>query len=69
LLGAVAGLGERSGDPLSPLYQRLLAQRSAQAQQLLAEPAWQSAWRVGYAWTQPQAITAVERWLALDFAQ
>jgi len=38
LLDAVAGLGERSGDPLSPLYQWLLAQRNTQAQEVLANP-------------------------------
>ncbi len=66
LLGAVAGLGKRSGDPLSPLYQRLITQRSNQSQQVLAKRQWQTAWQVGYTWTQTQAIAAAERWLALD---
>jgi len=65
LLGAVAGLGERSGDPLSPLYQALIAQRKEYAQRLLTQPEWQAAWQVGHAWTPTQAIAAAEMWLAI----
>ena len=66
LLGAVAGLGERSGDPLSPLYQTHIAQRSAYAQRLLPTSQWQAAWQVGRTWTAAQAVTVAEKWLVLD---
>ncbi len=37
LLGAIAGLGERTGNALSPFHQRLIVERSAAARQRLAE--------------------------------
>jgi tetratricopeptide (TPR) repeat protein len=67
LLGAVAGLTERSGGSYSPLFQALLAQRSDQAQQFLTQLEWQAAWQVGHTWTLAQAAAEAERWLALDF--
>ncbi len=67
LLGTVAGLGERSGDPLSPLFQALLAQRAERVKQRLPQSEWQAAWQVGHTWTQAQAVAEAERWLALDF--
>lgn len=66
LLGAVAGLGERSGDPLSPLYQTHIAQRSESAQRLLTPNQWHAAWQSGRTWTAAQAVAAAEMWLALD---
>jgi len=65
LLGAVAGLGERTGDTLSPFHQRLVAERTAHAQQLLSPHEWQVAWRQGHAWTPAQAVEEAERWLAV----
>jgi len=66
LLGTVAGLGERTGDTLSPFHQRLIAQRSAAAQRLLTQSIWQTAWQQGHTWTPTQAADAAERWLALS---
>ena len=66
LLGAVAGLGERLGDPLSPLYQTLIAQRSEYAKRLQPQSQWQAAWQVGRTWTSAQAVAAAEKWLVLD---
>ncbi|MEZ4731548.1 MAG: tetratricopeptide repeat protein [Caldilineaceae bacterium] len=64
--GAVAGLGERTGDTLSPFHQRLIAERTTYAQLLLLPHEWQAAWQQGHAWTSAQAIAAVERWLMMD---
>ena len=66
LLAAVAGIGERTGDTLSPFHQRLIAERSTAARQLLTEDEWQTAWQTGHVWTPAQAADAVERWLGLD---
>jgi len=66
LLGAVAAIGERTGNTLSPFHQRLIAERSAAAQHLLSQQEWQTAWQVGYAWTPAQAAAEAERWLGLD---
>ncbi len=67
VLGAIAGLGERTGDTLSPFHQRLIAERTAYAQPLLPQHDWQVAWQHGHAWTPAQAVAAVERWLSSDF--
>lgn len=69
LFGAIVGLGERSGDILSPFHQRLIAERSACAQQLISPQAFQAALQQGHAWTPAQAADAAERWLALDFTE
>lgn len=69
LVGAIAGLGERSGDTLSPFHQRLIAERGASAQQLISPQAFQGALQQGHAWTPAQAADAAERWLALDFTE
>ena len=69
LLGAIAGLEERTGDALSPFHQRLIAERSVSAQRLLSPPTWQAAWQQGHAWTPAQAVEAAEGWLSLDFTQ
>lgn len=66
MLGAIAGLGERTGDTLSPFHQRLIAERTTYAQLLLSPHEWQAAWQQGHAWTPAQAIAAVERWLVLE---
>ena len=66
LLGAIAGLGERTGDTLSPFHEHLIAARTATAQQLLTEYEWQAAWQQGHAWTPAQAADAAEQWLGLD---
>ena len=66
ILGAIVGLGERTGDTLSPFHQRLVAERTANAQRLLSRHEWQAAWQVGQAWKAPQATAAAERWLAVD---
>jgi hypothetical protein len=66
LLGAVAGLSERTGDTLSPFHGRLIAERSAAAQRLLTEDEWQAAWQTGHAWTPAQAADAAERWLTAE---
>jgi tetratricopeptide (TPR) repeat protein len=65
-LGAAAGLSERTGDVLSPFHQTLITQRAAYAQQLLSQRQWQAAWRVGYTWTQAQAVTEAEKWLPMN---
>lgn len=64
LFGAIVGLGERTGDTLSPFHQRLIVVRTAHAQRLLPPHDWQAAWQQGHAWTPTQAVTAAERWLA-----
>ncbi len=66
LLGAIAGLGTRTGDTLSPFHQRLISERTTRAQQLLSPHDWQAAWQQGHAWTPAQVIDKAERWLALD---
>jgi hypothetical protein len=66
LLGAVAGLGERSGDPLSPFYQALITKRSKHEQPILTQSQWQAAWQVGHTWPLTQAVAIAEKWLALD---
>lgn len=66
LVGAIAGLGERTGDTLSPFHQRLIAERTALAQSLLPPHDWQVAWQQGHAWTPTQAVEAVEQWLVLE---
>jgi predicted ATPase/transcriptional regulator with XRE-family HTH domain len=63
LLGAVAGLSERTGDTLSPFHQRLIGERHAAARQRLSEDEWQSAWQAGHAWTPVQAAEVAGRWL------
>jgi hypothetical protein len=45
----------------------LNVQRAKRPEQFLTQIEWQSAWQVGYAWTQAQAIAEAERWLASDF--
>jgi tetratricopeptide (TPR) repeat protein len=65
-LGAVAGMGERTGDSLPPWQQALAAQRSASAQRLLAQHEWQAAWQVGYTWTPAQAVAEAEKWLEME---
>lgn len=69
LFGAIAGLGERTGDTLSPFHQRLIAERSASAQPLLSPHEWQATWQRGHAWTPAQAADAAERWLTLNFTE
>ncbi|MBX3051806.1 MAG: helix-turn-helix domain-containing protein [Caldilineaceae bacterium] len=69
LLAAVDGISERTGDTLSPFHQRLIAERSAAAQQLLPPHEWRTTWQVGHAWTPAQAIAEVERWLVTEPAQ
>lgn len=66
ILGAIAGLGERTGDTLSPFHQRLVAERTAYVQRLLSPDEWQAAWQQGHTWTPAQAVDAAERWLASD---
>jgi tetratricopeptide (TPR) repeat protein len=68
LLGAIAGLGERTGDTLSPFHQQLIAERSAAAQRLLTQQEWQAAWQQGHAWTPVQAAKAAEQWLGVAVA-
>lgn len=65
LLGAIAGLGERTGDTLSPFHQRLIGERSAVVEQRLTAIEWQAAWQVGHVWTPTQAADAAEGWLGL----
>lgn len=66
LLGAIAGLSERTGDTLSPFHQQLIDKRSAIAQQWLTRHEWQAAWQVGHAWTPAQAANATDEWLAFS---
>lgn len=66
LLGCIAGLGERTGDTLSPFHQELIAERSTTAQRLMIQPEWQAAWQQGHAWTPAQAADAAEQWLGVD---
>jgi hypothetical protein len=67
LLGAIAGVCERTGASLSPMHQGLIAQRSDCAQRLLTQREWQAAWQVGHSWTLAQAVVEAEIWLAMDF--
>ena len=69
LIGAIAGLGERSGDTLSPFHQELIIERSAAAQRHLTQHEWQAAWQQGRAWTPAQAAEAAEEWLGVDFTE
>ncbi|MEZ4866267.1 MAG: helix-turn-helix domain-containing protein [Caldilineaceae bacterium] len=65
-LGAMAGLGERTGDTLSPFHQWLIAERTAHVQWLLPPHDWHTAWQQGHAWLPAQAAEAVEQWLMGD---
>jgi tetratricopeptide (TPR) repeat protein len=65
-LGAVAGMGERTGDSLPPWQQALVAQRSTYAQSHLLQHEWQAAWQVGYRWTPAQAVAEAEKWLEME---
>ncbi len=64
LCGAVAGLGDRSGERLSPFYQALASERSDCTQRLLAPREWEAAWKRGYTMTLAQAAAAAEARLA-----
>lgn len=64
LFGAVAGLGERSGERLSPFFQALASERSECAQKLLPPHDWDAAWERGYNMTLSQAAAAAEARLA-----
>ncbi len=66
-LGAEAAMGEYTGAPSFLLYQALIAQRSASAQQTLTPAEWQARWQIGYNWTLAQAGAEAEKWLARDF--
>jgi tetratricopeptide (TPR) repeat protein len=63
LLGAIAGMCERTGASLSPMHQALIQQRSDYAQRLLTQREWQVAWQTGHSWTFAQTVAEIENWL------
>jgi hypothetical protein len=65
-LGAEAALGKQTDAPSLLRYQALIAQHTAQAQQLLTQREWQAAWQVGHTWTLAQAAAEAEKWLGMS---
>ena len=66
LIGAVARLGDRSGERLSLFYQTLITERSEYMRKLLSQREWQSAWKIGYVWTPAQAAAEAGLRLGLE---